>query len=147
MGTVLREALGSDEAAKGPRSRSGRHVRIPQAADNEPRLRAPVPRSADQSPALRAQMIGRGSSARQRMASPMEKIVRRATLIFLGLTVCLAALPAQAQDKKPNIVFIFADNLGYGELGSYGGGITRGAPTPRLDELAHHGTRLTNFNV
>ncbi|MGH8614196.1 MAG: arylsulfatase [Gammaproteobacteria bacterium] len=48
---------------------------------------------------------------------------------------------------KPNIVFIFADNLGYGELGSYGGGIVRGAPTPRLDALAREGTRLTNFNV
>ena len=42
----------------------------------------------------------------------------------------LNATPAYAQDK-PNIVFIFADNLGYGELGAYGGGILRGAPTPR----------------
>lgn len=49
--------------------------------------------------------------------------------------------------KKPNIVLILADNLGYGELGSYGGGITRGAPTPRLDKLASEGMRLTNFNV
>jgi len=53
---------------------------------------------------------------------------------------------ARAQDQ-PNIVLLFADNFGYGELGSYGGGITRGAPTPRLDALAHEGTRLTNFNV
>ncbi|ODT08033.1 MAG: arylsulfatase [Mesorhizobium sp. SCN 65-20] len=39
------------------------------------------------------------------------------------------------------------DNLGYGEVGVYGGGITRGAPTPRIDQLAAEGTRLTNFNV
>jgi arylsulfatase len=39
------------------------------------------------------------------------------------------------------------DNLGYGEVGAYGGGITRGAPTPRIDRLAAEGTRLTNFNV
>ena len=39
------------------------------------------------------------------------------------------------------------DNLGYGEVGVYGGGITRGAPTPRIDQLASEGTRLTNFNV
>lgn len=39
------------------------------------------------------------------------------------------------------------DNLGYGEPGVYGGGITRGAPTPRIDGLAAEGTRLTNFNV
>ena len=38
-------------------------------------------------------------------------------------------------------------NLGYGEVGVYGGGITRGAPTPRIDQLAAEGTRLTNFNV
>ncbi|QUR70007.1 sulfatase-like hydrolase/transferase [Mycobacterium spongiae] len=39
------------------------------------------------------------------------------------------------------------DNLGYGELGCYGGGEIRGAATPRLDELAAQGLRLTNFNV
>ena len=39
------------------------------------------------------------------------------------------------------------DNLGYGEVGCYGGGVVRGAPTPRIDSLAAEGTRLTNFNV
>jgi arylsulfatase len=57
-------------------------------------------------------------------------------------------MPAAAQQpKKPNIVFIFMDNLGYGELGVYGGGILRGAPTPRIDALAGEGMRLLNFNV
>src|SRR4051812_14745931 len=55
--------------------------------------------------------------------------------------------PAQVPEKKPNIVFMLADNLGYGELGAYGGGILRGAPTPRLDALAGEGMRLLNFNV
>src|SRR5262249_57962878 len=36
---------------------------------------------------------------------------------------------------------------GYGEVGAYGGGILRGAPTPRIDRLASEGTRLLNFNV
>src|ERR1700719_1424189 len=49
--------------------------------------------------------------------------------------------------SKPNIVFILMDNLGYGEVGCYGGGIVRGAPTPRIDKLATEGTRLLNFNV
>jgi arylsulfatase len=49
--------------------------------------------------------------------------------------------------KKPNIVFILMDNLGYGEVGAYGGGVIRGAPTPRIDKLAAEGTRLLNFNV
>jgi len=70
-------------------------------------------------------------------------IVKRLSMLLLLLAV---TSPAYAQDK-PNIVLILADNLGYGELGSYGGGITRGAPTPRLDDLAREGTRLTNFNV
>jgi arylsulfatase A-like enzyme len=48
---------------------------------------------------------------------------------------------------KPNIVFVLADNLGWGELGCYGGGVLRGAPTPRIDALAEEGLRLTNFNV
>jgi len=47
----------------------------------------------------------------------------------------------------PNIVLILADNLGWGELGCYGGGALRGAPTPRIDALAAQGIRLTNFNV
>jgi arylsulfatase A-like enzyme len=49
--------------------------------------------------------------------------------------------------KKPNIVFILLDNLGYGEVGCYGGGVLRGAPTPRIDKLATEGLRLLNFNV
>jgi arylsulfatase len=47
----------------------------------------------------------------------------------------------------PHIVLILADNLGWGELGCYGGGILRGAPTPRIDRLAGEGLRLLNFNV
>ena len=50
-------------------------------------------------------------------------------------------------EQKPNIVFILTDNLGYGELGVYGGGILRGAPTPCLDKLASEGLRLTNMNM
>jgi arylsulfatase len=46
-----------------------------------------------------------------------------------------------ATEKRP------AGDLGYGEVGCYGGGILRGAPTPRIDKLATEGTRLLNFNV
>lgn len=48
---------------------------------------------------------------------------------------------------KPTIVFILTDNLGYGEVGCYGGGITRGAATPRIDSLAKEGTKLLNANM
>src|SRR5579863_5778285 len=69
-------------------------------------------------------------------------------LAIVAALICAAGAPAvTAQEKKPNIVFILTDNLGYGELGVYGGGILRGAPTPRIDRLAAEGLRLLNFNV
>jgi len=49
--------------------------------------------------------------------------------------------------SPPNIVLIVADNLGWGELGCYGGGALRGAPTPNIDALAKQGLLLQNFNV
>lgn len=52
-----------------------------------------------------------------------------------------------ATRKKPHIVLVLADNLGWGELGCYGGGALRGAPTPRIDALAEEGLRCLNFNV
>jgi arylsulfatase A-like enzyme len=64
----------------------------------------------------------------------------------LVLVVC-GAVSLPAQEKRPNIVFMLTDNVGYGELGVYGGGILRGAPTPRIDRLASEGMRLLNFNV
>ena len=39
------------------------------------------------------------------------------------------------------------DNLGWGEIGCYGGGILRGATTLNLDRMAEHGTMLLNYNV
>src|SRR5258708_1995189 len=65
---------------------------------------------------------------------------------LVAATIASAPVAAQ-QPKKPNIVVILMDNLGYGELGIYGGGNLRGAPTPRIDALAGEGTRLLNFNV
>jgi arylsulfatase A-like enzyme len=66
-------------------------------------------------------------------------------LVVLLTTISFFASAQQTQ--KPNIVFILTDNLGYGEIGCYGGGITRGAPTPRIDRLANEGLRLTNMNM
>jgi len=59
----------------------------------------------------------------------------------------LAPSRVGAATTETNIVFILADNVGYGDLGSYGGGELRGAPTPRLDQLAGEGLRLTQFLV
>jgi hypothetical protein len=60
------------------------------------------------------------------------KSLRALGYALIGLTM-FAALPAQAQERKPNIVFILVDNVGWGNFGIYGGTI----PTPRIDQLAH----------
>jgi len=62
-------------------------------------------------------------------------------LLLLGL------LATSAEARPPNVVVLLSDNLGFGEIGAYGGGALRGAPTPRLDQLASEGIRFTNFNV
>lgn len=69
-----------------------------------------------------------------------------AWLVLAGVMPA-AALAQGAAPRPPNIVFVLADNLGYGELGVYGGGVTRGAATPRIDRLAAEGLRLTNMNM
>ncbi len=46
------------------------------------------------------------------------------------------------KERPPNIVFILADDLGYGELGSYG---QQNFATPHIDKLASEGMRFTNF--
>src|SRR6266850_7879119 len=75
------------------------------------------------------------------------KIITSFLLASLVAVTAFAQNPPPANGSKPNIVFILMDNLGYGEVGVYGGGVTRGAPTPRIDRLASEGMRLTNFNV
>ncbi|WP_414661941.1 sulfatase-like hydrolase/transferase [Horticoccus sp. 23ND18S-11] len=66
-----------------------------------------------------------------------------ATLLVLGLVACaVAAAPAAAD--QPNVIFIFADDLGYGDLGCYGAKDIR---TPHIDRLAAEGTRFTSFYV
>jgi arylsulfatase A-like enzyme len=82
------------------------------------------------------------------------------TTMLAAVTACAFVLPAAqaqqaatgpgvtaAKEPKPNIVLVLMDNLGWGELGVYGGGVLRGAATPRIDKLAAEGTRLLNFNV
>ena len=56
----------------------------------------------------------------------------------------LAALEKR-YGKKPNIVFILADDIGYTELGCYGGGKVRGFSTPSLDKMAAEGMKFLSF--
>ena len=61
----------------------------------------------------------------------------------LGIALLTSVVAtASAQVTKPNIIFILADDLGYGELGSYGQQQIR---TPNLDRFAAEGMRFTQF--
>ena len=66
-----------------------------------------------------------------------------AALALLLLSVGVAA-GQDASERPPNIVFMFADDLGYGDLGCYGHPY---AKTPALDRLATEGTRFTQYYV
>jgi arylsulfatase len=64
---------------------------------------------------------------------PMNDLLKLLALLSLACGLPLSA--------KPNIVFILADDLGYSDLGCYGGEIA----TPQLDSLAKNGLRFTQF--
>ncbi|MEM7602042.1 MAG: sulfatase-like hydrolase/transferase, partial [Verrucomicrobiota bacterium] len=63
------------------------------------------------------------------------------SILFSGF---LSLALVQAGESRPNIVFMFADDLGYGDLACYGHPY---AETPNLDQLASEGTRFTQFYV
>ena len=78
---------------------------------------------------------------------------RRLGQVTIGVLLAATAVSAARQPAprpaeqatRPNIVLIFPDNLGWGEVGAYGS--VRGNLTPRIDKLAAEGLRLNNFNV
>jgi arylsulfatase A-like enzyme len=68
--------------------------------------------------------------------------------IILVAVILSAALGEQAraasQQQSPNIVIIFADDLGYGDIGCFG---AKGYQTPNLDRMAQEGRKFTSFYV
>jgi arylsulfatase A-like enzyme len=75
-----------------------------------------------------------------------QSISRRSVLKMAGVLGASAmvggnVLAAEAPKRKPNIVFIFADDLGYGDLGCYG---QEQIKTPALDQMAKQGMRFTD---
>jgi arylsulfatase A-like enzyme len=60
------------------------------------------------------------------------------------VAVTFFAAPAASQDRKPNVIVILADDLGFADLGVQGG---KDIPTPNIDSLAKNGTRFTQAYV
>jgi arylsulfatase len=77
----------------------------------------------------------------------MKNILALMSAFAILVTPLMVEGQTPANMGKPNIVLISMDNFGWGELGVYGGGILRGAATPRIDKLAGEGMRLLNFNT
>ncbi|HEY0098759.1 MAG TPA: sulfatase-like hydrolase/transferase [Pyrinomonadaceae bacterium] len=72
----------------------------------------------------------------------MFRIVIRAALC-VAIAMCPAPASAQKGDnQRPNVVLIITDDVGYGDLGSYGAPDVK---TPNIDRLARDGVRLTDF--
>ncbi|MBV6498247.1 MAG: Arylsulfatase [Prosthecobacter sp.] len=69
------------------------------------------------------------------------KLHRALAFLLLSLAPPLVISAAAAGNDRPNILFILADDLGYSDLGCYGGEIA----TPNLDSLAGNGLRFTQF--
>jgi arylsulfatase len=67
--------------------------------------------------------------------------------VFLSGFANAAPTKSTSTPKKPNVVLMLADNLGYGDLSSYNSGIRGGMRTPNIDQLASEGMRLTQFLV
>jgi hypothetical protein len=68
-------------------------------------------------------------------------ILARILFILSILSILSLAHEAAAQPARPNVVLIYADDLGYGDVGAYGATRVR---TPNIDRLAREGLRLTN---
>ena len=62
---------------------------------------------------------------------------------FTFVALCALSSRLPAENSKPNIIFILADDLGWGDVGFHGGD----AETPHLDQLASEGVELTSHYV
>jgi arylsulfatase A-like enzyme len=72
--------------------------------------------------------------------------MRLGAVVAVLLLACLPRLASQAmaQEKKPNIIFIMGDDIGWSNIGVYNQGIMAGR-TPNLDKLATEGMRFTDY--
>ena len=77
---------------------------------------------------------------------PKSKTMKSKSFIRWAATLCAAtvAVAAQAADKKPNILFIMGDDVGWFNIGAYHRGIMSGK-TPNLDKLAAQGMLFTDY--
>jgi arylsulfatase A-like enzyme len=72
--------------------------------------------------------------------------IAAATLVATLICTAGIAGPAAAQAKKPNIVMLMTDDVGWNDFGAYsGGGAALGHPTPHIDQIANEGAMFTSW--
>jgi arylsulfatase A-like enzyme len=79
-----------------------------------------------------------------RLTSTLRRMTRLSALGVVMANCLLCANTLQAQTKKPNIIFIMGDDIGWSNIGVYNQGIMAGR-TPNLDKLAAQGMRFTDY--
>ena len=77
----------------------------------------------------------------------LGKMISQARRLLAAAVLCLTGVPGIANAAAPNVVLMLADNVGWGDIGAYGGGEMRGMPTPRIDSIAAQGLQMTQFLV
>jgi arylsulfatase A-like enzyme len=73
-----------------------------------------------------------------------RNIIHNSLSLLIAAAALFALTPAQAADKKPNILFIMGDDVGWFNVGPYNRGIMSGK-TPNLDKLASQGVLFTDY--
>jgi len=69
-----------------------------------------------------------------------------AGLSLTALAALVGPSPAEAQEKRPNIVMLMTDDTGWNDFGAYsGGGVALGHPTPNVDQIAKEGATFTSW--
>jgi arylsulfatase A-like enzyme len=72
-----------------------------------------------------------------------REFIQTAGTVLAGTAIASQLEWALAAEQKPNIVLIFCDDLGYGDIGAFGSPI----PTPHIDSIADEGVRFTHFSA
>ncbi|MDD2737632.1 MAG: arylsulfatase [Methylomonas lenta] len=76
--------------------------------------------------------------------SRRQRLFKPAALALIAVTTCLSALNAQAEDKKPNIMFIMGDDIGWMQPSIYHRGLMVGE-TPNIDRIGHEGAMFMDY--
>ena len=65
-------------------------------------------------------------------------------IVFVIALACCLTSWAQSADTRPNVIMLFIDDLGIGDIGAFG---CKDIPTPHIDRLAREGVKLTQMYV